>query len=88
MLLRVKQAPPGIPDAHLLALSHSRASGFREKGRQNASVLFRVYFNGNPKWRIEAPPKFSRTGKPLCFFPDNDMLWSFPGIKTDFVPNE
>ena len=28
------------------------------------------------------------TGKPLSFFPDNDVFWSFPGIKTDFAPNE
>ena len=88
VLLRVKEASPRIPDPHLTALLFVGLPGPREKYRQSAAVLFCFHFNGNSERRINTPPKFSDTRDPLCFFPDNNVLWTFTSIKIDFAPNE
>jgi hypothetical protein len=88
VLLGVKEASPRIPDPHLSALLFVGVPGSREKYRQSAAVLFCFHLNGNSERRINAPPKFSGTRDPLCFFPDNNVLWTFTSIKTDFPPNE
>jgi hypothetical protein len=88
VLSGVKETSPRIPDPHLSALLFAGLPGSREKYRQSAAVLFSFYLNGNPERRINAPPKFSGTRDPLCFFPDNNVLWTFTSIKIDFAPNE
>jgi hypothetical protein len=63
-------------------------SWISRKVRQRAAVLFSFHFNGDSERRINTPPKFSGTRDPLCFFPDNNVLWTFTSIETDFAPNE
>jgi hypothetical protein len=88
VLAGVKKTSPRIPDPHLTALLFVGLPGSREKHRQSAAVLFSFHFNGNSERRINTPPKFSGTRDPLCFFPDNNVLWTVTSIKTDFAPNE
>jgi hypothetical protein len=47
VLLRAKEAAPRILDSHFSKLLLFKVSGFREKGRQTAAILFCLYLNGN-----------------------------------------